>query len=416
MATVYPFRQPAAPLPEASTNSGPSRLFDQPFSEPHDAAPIHTFNLMRGFRRQGLETRLRQFEAAARQKFLQAVEDLPETKLAGWFSRQLEHKIIPALTRIGFDESLARILFQAAAPGWQRMGLLTDKCIRFSPDLIRNLNAIRQEKASKADSTSDTSWIILPRVYQYLEEDESAYLLCYLQYLAGESTPEFRRILTRVVIEFVGNYALKYRSRLVSGCRMDAAVFYGYAAMFWKNLRKPPPGFEDDLIFNHCLRWIKLFRSRCADLNDDMKQNISRMEVFRRKVMLLENNFDATENEDPISDKLLLTLRHGRPGAQAAIDFMGNWLYSFRNDAPGRSISARLPSVLNTLLQTMTPKLRGESPEVQKSLHNCLCGLHEKFRANAVDKAGGPGISPAQFRFIMRRAQGLIKGMTPSPT
>ena len=408
MATVYPFRQPAAPL------NGPLRFFDQPFSAPHDAAPNHTFNLSHKFRCEGFETRLRQCEAAARQKFFLAAEDLPEIELAGWFSRQLDNDIIPALTRIGFDEFLARLLFQAAAPAWQRPGPLTSKCIWFSPDLIRNLNAIREEKLSNAGATSDASWIILPRVYSFLQEEQSAHLRCYLQYLAGEPASEFRRILTRVVIEFVGNYALKYRSSLVSACRMDAAVFYGYTAMFWRNLRKPPAGFEDDLIFNHCLRWIKLFRSRCADLNADMARSIRQMEAYRQKVMLMEDAFHSTDNDDSDLSRLLVTLRHGRPGARAAIDFMDNWLYSSRQDAAGRSISARLPAALNELFHTIKIKLPVESPEVQKSLHNFFCGLQEKFRSNGIHQSADSIQLPPQLRFVVRRAQGLITGMTAS--
>jgi hypothetical protein len=414
MATVYPFRQPADPLQGATANHGPSRFLDQPLSAPHASAPNHTFNLMRGFRCEGLETRLRQCEAAAREKFFQAVEALPDMKLESWFSRQLENEIIPALTRIGFDESFARILFQTAAPSWQRMGPLTNNCIWFDPDLIRNLKAVRDETISKAGSKSDTSWIILPRVYHFLEEEQSAYLLCYLNYLASEATSEFRRILTRVIIEFVGNYALKYRSSMVSGCRMESALFYGYAAMFWRNLRNPPPGFEDDLIFNHCLRWIKLFRSRCADLNDDMAQSIRQMEAYRQKVMLLENAFHSTDNDDPDLGRLLVTLRHGRPGSKAAVDFMGNWLYSSRKDSTGRSLSALLPAALNKLFHTIKIKLPVESPEVQKSLRKFLRGLQENFASNGIDKAGISIKSPDHFRFVVRRVLGVIDGMTAS--
>jgi hypothetical protein len=78
MATVYPFQQQAGPRQGATTNNGPSRFFDQPFSAPHSVAPNHTFNLLRGFQRAGLETHLRQCEAAAREKFLLAVEALPD--------------------------------------------------------------------------------------------------------------------------------------------------------------------------------------------------------------------------------------------------------------------------------------------------------------------------------------------------
>lgn len=414
MATVYPFRQPADRLQGAAANHGPSRFFDQLLSAPHASAPNHTFNLMHGFRCEGLETRLRQCEAAAREEFCQAVEALPDMKLEGCFSRQLDNTIIPALTRIGFDESFARLLFQTAAPSWQRMGPLTNKCIWFSPDLIRNLNAIREEKASNAGSKSDTSWIILPRVYHFLEEEQSAYLLCYLNYLAGEPASKFRRILTRIIIEFVGNYALKYRSSKVSGCRTDAAFFYGYAAMFWKNLRNPPPGFEDDLIFNHYLRWIRSFRSRCPELNDDMAQGIRQMEAYRQEVMLREEAVSSTDNNDPDLDRLLVTLRHGRIGTEAAIDFVGHWLHSSRKDSAGRSLSALLPAALNKLFHTIKTKLAVESPEVKKSLHKFLLGLQENCASTGSDKSGISSKSPEQIRFVVRRVLGVIDGMTAS--
>jgi len=369
---------------------------------------------MRGFRCEGLDPRLRLCEAAAREKLFQAVEAMPAMKLAGWFGRQLENEIIPALTRMGFDESFARILFQIAAPGWQRMGPLTNNCIRFDPELIRNLKAVRNETISKAGSKSDTSWIILPRVYDFLEEEQSAYLLCYLNYLASEAASEFRRILTRVIIEFIGNYALKYRSSRVSGCRMDSVLFYGYAAMFWKNLRTPPPGFEDDLIFNHCLRWIKLFPSRCTDLDDDMAQCIRQMETYRQKVMLLEDAFHSTDHEEPDLNRIMVTLRHGRPGTEAAVVFMDKWLYSSRKDSAGRLLSALFPAALNKLFHTLKTKLPVESPEMQKSLHQFLLGLRKNFCSKGIDKARNSTKSPEQFRFVLRRVLGAIDGMTAS--
>jgi len=411
MATVYPFRQPAGLRQGATTKNGTSRFHDQPFSEPHYSAPNHTFNLMRGFGCEGLETHMRQCEAAVRNKLLQAVAAMPVIKVAGWFARQLENEIIPALIRIGFDESFARLLFQIAAPGWQRMGPLTNNCIWFNPDLIRNLKAVRDETQSNSGSKSDTSWIILPRVYHFLEEKQSAYLPCYLSYLASAAASEFRRILTRVIIEFVGNYALKYRSSMVSGCRMDSALFYGYAAMFWKNLRNPPPGFEDDLIFNHCLRWIKLFPSRCCDLNDEMARSIRQMEACRRKVMLMEDRLHEPDNENPDISRLLVTLRHGRPGMEAAIGFMANWLYSSRKDSAGRSISALLPAALYNLFHKIKTTLPIDSPEAKIFLHKFLLGLRENFILNDVDWSGSSIKSSEQFRFVVRRTLGLVDGM-----
>ena len=152
MAAVYPFRQPADLRQGADTKHGPSRFLDQPFSAPHYSAPGHTFNLQHRFRSEGLETHLAQFQATAQEKIFQAIGDFPEVKMDGWFIRHLDHKIIPALTRIGFDESLARVVFHTAAASWQRMGPLTNKCIWFHPYFSRSIKAIRNEMISKPGS------------------------------------------------------------------------------------------------------------------------------------------------------------------------------------------------------------------------------------------------------------------------
>ena len=414
MATVHPFRQPADSLQAANARRGPPRFLDQPFSVSHHPLSGHTFNLKHGYRSDKLESCLIHFEAAAREKFFQAIDDVPAIKMEGWFIRQLDNQIIPALTRIGFDESFTRVLFQTAASGWQRMGPFPNKCTLLHPALIKNLKSVRNEMISNAGSQSDSSWILLPRVYHFLEEEHSAYLLCYLDQLSAEPESEFHRILTRIIIEFVGNYALKYRSSILPGCRMDSAIFYGYAAMFWKTLRNPPQGFEDDLIFNHCLRWIKLFRSRCGDLNDDMAQSIRQMEAHQQKVMLMGDALHLTgdDNENQDLARLLVTLRHGRPGMAAAIDFMGNWLYSSGKDSAGCSLYALLPAALNKLFHTIKRNFPAESPEVQKSLRKFLDRLKENFASNGIDEIGNSNKSPEQFRFVVRRVLGLVDGVT----
>jgi hypothetical protein len=410
MATVYLFRQPKNPGQE------PAGLREPSISALQQLPPSHTFNLRHGLQSEGLESNLIRFEAAAREKCLAAIEDLPDIKMEDWFIRLLDSRIIPALMRIGFDESFVRLLFRTAASGWQHMGPFPNKCTLFHPALIKNLKSVRNEMISKAGSQSDFSWIILPRIYHFLKEEHSAYLLCYLDHLSAEPESEFRRILTRIIIEFVGNYTLKYRSSILPRCLIDSALFYGYAAMFWKNLRNPPPGFEEDLIFNHCLRWIKLLRTKCADLNDDMVQSIKQMETYRQNVMLKRDPIHPGDDGNMDLGGLFVTLRHGRPGTEAAINFLSNWLYSAHKDPAGRSLSALLPAALNKLFHTIKIKLPVESPQVQQALRKFLLGLRDNFRSKGVDRSGNTIKPPEQFRFVVRRLLGVIDGMTASLT
>jgi hypothetical protein len=370
---------------------------------------------------------------------------MPDVKLEGWFIRQLDNKIIPALTRIGFDETFARTLFQAAASGWQRMGHSTNKCIWFHPDITRSIETIRNEMISKSGSNPvrfspsgvsnssglrksannivdeddpsairqdrTSSWIILPRVYHFLEGEHSKYLLCYLDYLENEPSSEFRRILARITIEFVGNYAFKYRSKILSGCRMDTALFYGYAAMFWKNLRNPPQGFEDDLVFSHCLRWIKLFHSRCAELNSDLAVYISQMETYQQKAMLMEDALHTPDNDHQDLGRILVTLRHGSPGRHAAIDYMANWLNSTGRDQADRLSFVAMPVALNKLFHTIKKQHPAEPPGTQKLMRKFLHKLKDNFAAKGADGIGNSNPSSEQLRFVVGRVLGLVDGL-----
>ena len=89
---------------------------------------------------------------------------MPDFEMDGWFVRQLDSQIIPALTRIGFDASFAHLLFQTAASSWQSMGPFPNKCTLLHPALIKNIKMVRSETISNAAARSDSSWIILPRV------------------------------------------------------------------------------------------------------------------------------------------------------------------------------------------------------------------------------------------------------------
>lgn len=444
METISPDQHTSAPLRALSTAGGSLRILTWPVSGSQSPTPTQSVNPTE-CRPDSTDKCLQRFEAAAQEKFFQAIEDMPDVKLEGWFIRQLDNKIIPALTRIGFDETFARTLFQTAASSWQRMGPATNKCIWFHPDFTRSIKTIKNEmilkpgsnpvrfSASGVRNSSDlrkfannivdeedpsticqdwtSSWIILPRVYHFLEEEHSKYLLCYLEYLDNEAPSEFRRILARIIFEFVGNYTYKYRSKILSGCRMDTALFFGYAAMFWKNLRNPPQGFEDDLIFCHCLRWIKIFRSRCSELSPDLAVCISQMETYHQKVMLMEGALHSPDNDHQDLGRILVTLRHGSPGRLAAIDYMTNWLNSTGRDATGRLSFVAMPVALNKLFHTIKKQHPTEPPGTQKLVRKFLRKLKDNFAAKGVNGIGNSNPSSEQFRFVVGRVLGLIDGL-----
>jgi hypothetical protein len=360
----------------------------------------------------GYEARLRRFEAEAQEKFLIAVENLPQMKQTDWFMRLLDESIIPAFTRIGFDETIVRTLFQMAAPGWQKMGPITKECVWFHPAIIKDIREIRSGIVSKSESAS--SWMILPRAYHPLKKHHSHYLPGYLKFLDKETDSEFRKLLVRIIIEFVGNYTFKYLSEILPQRRMVSAIFNGYAAMFWKALRNPPEGFEDDLIFRHFLRWTKLFRRRCTALKHDMAKIIKRMEEEKQKVLPVKNFFHPAVDGHDDYERFFITLRHGRPGIDAVIDYMGICTTLFGNITGGRIPYAAAPAALTALFQTINQKYPTETLSTQKNIREFLFKLKESYASTCCDEISIQGKSSEQLRFMIPRVLGLVEGMTAS--
>ena len=52
-----------------------------------------------------------------------------------------------------------------------------------------------------------------------------------------ETNLAFEKIMARILIEFIGNYSLKFINSSLPKKQMIEAIFYGYAIMFWKNLQ-----------------------------------------------------------------------------------------------------------------------------------------------------------------------------------
>lgn len=186
------------------------------------------------------------FNRKARDKYTNALCSLRNEKTAYWFQSILDTKIVPQLIQIGFDSEFIRPLFQIAIHSWQQeMGWTVDECLWIHPGLTRNIEEVRKgimdkneknniyinmenmssqeiydyikrsmapEKLTSLLDDIHTSWIILPRAYSLLKQKNGCCLISYLKYLKKEKDPSFKKILIRIITEFIANYSLKYAS------------------------------------------------------------------------------------------------------------------------------------------------------------------------------------------------------------
>jgi hypothetical protein len=262
-------------------------------------------------------------ENRIRKKFTAATATLPMADMPVWLVQFSEARMVPKLAEIGIEPELSRALFKMAAPAWEHMGPIDAKTIYFHPALmwelmdIRSgyLNASRQNSEKRrllatmnsrdrfemVEESTDprhlfhmleeiaTSWIILPRAFGHLEEKHARWLPGYLESLEKDGRSAFANILIRIIIEFVGNFALKFSRADYPRKVIEDTLFYGYAAMFWKNLRSPPQGVENAMVFENFLRWTQLFCKRCPPTSSEKTGTLAIMEKTSKKVSAVKS-------------------------------------------------------------------------------------------------------------------------------
>lgn len=250
-----------------------------------------------------LTNQIESFERETIEKYNKALSHLRPEKPPKWFRQFLDESFIPQLLLIGFDRKLCQVLFQIAYPSWRQLGVVVTKCIRIHPRLTRDLNTIRKEtirlaeekrinRAALSTMSSDevydhvresmeprnlnslldhisVSWIVLPRAYSLLQKNDVCCLMTYLNYLKKENSPDFKKLLARIVTEFIANFSLKYAYHKQPVQAVSETVFYGYTTMFCKNLSCPPCGCRKLAIHCNFLNWAEAFQKRTNFKADD---------------------------------------------------------------------------------------------------------------------------------------------------
>ncbi len=93
--------------------------------------------------------------------------------------------------------------------------------------------------------------------------------------------------------------------------KMRACVISGYEAMFWRNLKSPPAGYEDIRIFDHFFNWIRYSRGGANLYDPESRATIERMASFKAMIFPSENGFRATPDKQRSAACFQIALRHG---------------------------------------------------------------------------------------------------------
>jgi hypothetical protein len=392
------------------------------------------------------DTQIESHAEEAREKFYAAIQGMPEVELPLWLNRLLERSIIPTLKRIGFDESFCWVLFKMAAPSWELLGPITDEEIWLHPILMKDIEKIRsgilwktrknseylsvlagmnsQDLHSLAKKSTDpanlfalledisTPWIILPRAYDHLEKHHSHFLRGYLKYLNREQNSEFTRILTRIITEFIGNYTLKFINKIHPKDEMIDAIFYGYATMFWENLRRPSNGLEDGRNFENFLHWVKNFKNRFFYINCDMAMTIESMEDGKEKAFPVMNAFGLACDTPDDPDRFLVTLRHGSPGIEAAIKYFAIGSPLLKDATDGHLPYTAVPAALSVLFREIKKHYHTETLRAQEFIREFLLKLGAAYDLTPINPVSADRQLPEQLRFVGPRVLSMVHDLS----
>ena len=396
-----------------------------------------------------LDQQIQRHEAIARSHFIGKTAALDTGAITGWFTRLIDDRLLPSLKSIGFDKELGRCFLAMAAPAWESMGRYPPIGLRIDPDLTQAIEeiractriAFRQQSAKKAlldkmkppdllslaarsaDPASlhtliekiPASWLVLPRAYRTLVPQDSRCLPFYLSCLEDEPDPDFSILLIRVVIDYIANFTLKYHRSTLSDEETATSLFFGCAAMFWKNLRQPPDGYQNDLI---CARFFhraqRLYRTLALP-DPEIQQTIGSMSSVIRRIFPQPDAFGRIPAEIRYQPQLsMMALRHGEPGIASVLLYLGPSAFLYKNTTACRMPYNRVPASLQSLLRIIKRCWKAESPATCNNVRRFLIRLAGRYRLARQNTGTINGSAAKALRFAAPRTIAMVESFTAS--
>ena len=364
------------------------------------------------------DDRLLALEKSARYRYAKILESLTFKKLPGWFDQMLDDSVLPVLHRIGFDAPISKVLFKIASSSWKLMGPLNEKIVAFQPVIDQQIEEVRQGLELKARknrnlfarsavglpqiisgtmknnaSTEDlfdlfdeiaTPWIILPRAFRFLEKRQCHYLPVYLKTIDREIREPCLKLFSRIAVEFVGNFSLKFADKHHPPDQLTKLLFYGYSALFWKTLRCPPGNLENSAAFDIFLAWICRLMRKTDFLGSEEATSINRMIKMKAMTFPAKNISRPQIRGTPDISHFMVTLRHGLIGIKTILKY-----FAIDQFLETRQIGNRFacPSVQNEvqgLLHLIQTKYHLESKQTQKNIKlfiGCLRSAYSRVQS-----------------------------------
>ena len=375
------------------------------------------------------------FEKIARYKYSKILESLAFKILPRWLDQVLDHSFLPTLNRIGFDEQIAKMLFKIAPSAWELIGPIDESIIAFHPLINQQVEEVRQglevnagkknEMSScsfkslpqiisgtiKANASPEnlfglldeiaTPWIILPRAFRFLKKNQCRYLPAYLKTIDRETRETCLKVFSRITVEFAGNFSLKFANRHHPPDQLTKLLFYGYSALFWKNLRCPPENLENSATFDNFFRWICNLRSKNDFLGNEERSAIRRMKKMKTMAFPGKNLNHPQIRGKPDISHFIVTLRHGYIGIAAILKYFGIDQFLDSRQMGERFACPSVQNEVHSLLHIIQTKFHLESKQTRENIKlfiDCLRSAYSKIQTS---------FHPTMKKFLTRKFHNL---------
>ena len=377
------------------------------------------------------DNQLRVYENRARRQYEHILNALSFEKRPGWLDQMLSQRIFPTLNRIGFDEPISKGLFEIAPSSWSLMGPANDKIIAFHPNINQEIEEVRQglklnvgndngmfsRSAGSASSVISgtinenlspdhlfdlldkiaSPWIVLPRAFRFMEKHQCRYLPAYLTSIDRETRESFLMLFSRITVEFVGNFSLKFAARCHQPDQITKLLFYGYEALFWKTLRCPPGNLENSAAFDNFFNWVCRLVRKSDFLGNAELRSIDQMKKMKQKAFP-PMAFNRPRKPDRAnSSRFMVTLRHGCLGMATVLKYFGIAQFLEARQIGGRFQSPSFQNDLHGLLHIIQTTYHLESKRTRgyiKQFLDCLGSAYGLLQ---------PDIHQTNWEFLIRK-------------
>ena len=348
------------------------------------------------------DDRLLALEKIARCRYSEILEYLTFKKFPGWFDQMLDHRLLPTLHRIGYDAPISKVLFKIAPSSWKLMGPLNEKIVACHPMITQQIEEVRQGIELKAcnnhnmlprsagelpqiisgtmkDTASTenlfdlfdeiaTPWIILPRAFRFMEKRQCSYLPVYLVKIDRVTQQLSLKLFSRIAVEFVGNFSLKFADRHHPPDQITKLLFYGYSALFWKTLRWPPNNLVNSAAFDNFFAWISRLMRKTDFLGHEERTSIKRM-IKMKAMTFPARDFSRPQiRGKPDISRFMVTLRHGIIGVTAILKYFGIDQFLETRQIGNRFACPSVQNEVYDLLHVIRTKYHLESKQTRESI------------------------------------------------